>query len=58
LTPKEAIPYEQYDPRIEVIGNVKGKIEQLKVLDLYLMDQVLFPQMEINVLWSLEADSI
>jgi len=47
--PKEAILDESYDPRIEVIGNVKGKIEQVKLLDLDLMDQVLFPLMNIVV---------
>jgi hypothetical protein len=42
-TPKEAIPDEPYDPRIEIFGDVKGRTEQVKLLDLDLMDQVLFP---------------
>jgi hypothetical protein len=57
-TPKEAIPNESYDPRIKVIDDVKGKTKQVKLLDLDLMDQVLFPQMDINVFWGLEEDSI
>ena len=42
-TPKEEIRGEQYDPQIEIFGDVKGKTEQVKILDLDLVDQVLFP---------------
>jgi hypothetical protein len=58
LTPKEEIPDEPYDPRVEVMGDVKGKAEQEKLLDLDLTDQVLFPQMNISVFWDLAADSM
>jgi hypothetical protein len=57
LTPKEEIPHEPYDPRIKVMGDVKGKFEQEKLLDLELTDQVLFYQMNINVFWDLALDS-
>jgi hypothetical protein len=46
-SPKEAIPDEPYDPRIDIFRDVKGKTDQLKLMDLDLMDQVLFPQMNI-----------
>lgn len=58
MTPKEAIPYESYDPEVKVMGDVKGKGEQEKLLDLYLIDQVLFPQMNISVFWDLVVDSM
>jgi hypothetical protein len=40
---KDAIPDEPCDPRVKVIDDLKGKVEQVKNLDLYLTDQVLFP---------------
>jgi hypothetical protein len=40
------------------MGDVKGKAEQEKILDLDLTDQVLFPQMNISVFWDLVADSM
>jgi hypothetical protein len=45
--PKEDIPDEHYDPRIEFIVDVKGKIEKVKFLDLDLTEQVLFMLMNI-----------
>jgi hypothetical protein len=56
--PKEAIPDESCDPWVEIMGDVKGKAEQVKLLDLDLMDQVLFPQMNISVLWDLALDAL
>ena len=40
---KEAVPDKTYDPRFEVVGNLKGKVEHVKCLDLELTDLVLFP---------------
>jgi hypothetical protein len=57
-TPKEEIPDEPYDPRVKVMGDVKGKAKQAKLLDLDLTDQVLFPQMNISVFWDLAPDSM
>jgi hypothetical protein len=53
---KEAIPDDPYDPRIEVLGDVKGKVEQAKLLDLDLMDATLFPQMNIDVFWEMGSE--
>jgi hypothetical protein len=52
-SPKEKIPHEPCDPYVYIMGNVKGKAEQVKLLDLDLIDQVLFPQMNTSVLWDL-----
>jgi hypothetical protein len=41
--PKEAILDDLYDLRIDIFRDVKGKTKQVKLLDLDLMDQVLFP---------------
>jgi hypothetical protein len=57
LTPKEEIPDEPYDPRFEVMGYVKGNVEQEKLLKLDLTNQVLFPQTNISVFWDLVVDS-
>jgi hypothetical protein len=48
-TPKEEIPDEPYDPRIEIFKDVKGKIEKVNLLDLDLVEKVLFPKMNIDV---------
>jgi hypothetical protein len=56
--PKEAIPDESCDPWVEIMDDVKGKVEQVKLLDLDLTDQVLFPQMNISVLWDLSLDAM
>jgi hypothetical protein len=40
---KDAVPDEPYDPRVEVVGDLKGKVEQVKLLDLELIDPVFFP---------------
>jgi hypothetical protein len=55
---KESIPDEPYDPRIKIFEDFKEKTEKVKFLDLDLVDQVLFPQMSIDVLWDLDLDSI
>jgi len=46
---KYAVPDEPYDSRVEVIVDIKGKVEQVELLDLDLIDPVLFPQMNIDV---------
>jgi hypothetical protein len=58
LTFKESIPDELCDPQVEVMGDVKGKAEQVKLLDLDLTDQVLFPHLNISVFWDLTPDSM
>jgi hypothetical protein len=45
-------------PWVEVMGDLKGKVEQVKLLDLDLTDQVLFPQMNIDVFWSIAPDEL
>jgi hypothetical protein len=47
-----------YDPRIKIFGDVKGKTKKVRLLDLDLMDQVLFPQMNIIVFWDLVLDTL
>jgi hypothetical protein len=55
---KEAVPDEPCDPWVEVVGDLKGKVEQVKLLDLDLIDQVLFPQMNIDVFWNVAPDDM
>jgi hypothetical protein len=50
---KEEVLDELCDPQVEIIGDLKGKIENVKLLDLDLMDSTLFPQMHPNVFWEL-----
>jgi hypothetical protein len=40
------------------MDDFKGKARQVKLLDLDLMDQVLFPQMNISVFWDLAPDAL
>jgi hypothetical protein len=51
---KESIPYHPYDPKIEVLGDVKGKSEKTKILKLDLRDTMLFPQMNIDMFYEME----
>jgi hypothetical protein len=55
---KYAISDEPYDPRVEVMGDLKGKVEQVKLLDLDLIDHVFFPHMNIYVFWSISPDEL
>jgi hypothetical protein len=55
---KEAVPDEPYDPRVEVVGDLKGKVEHVKLLDLDLTDSVLFPQMNTDVFWEMAPDGL
>jgi hypothetical protein len=40
------------------MGDIKGKVEQVKLLNLDLKYQVLFPQMNIEILWSINLDEL
>jgi hypothetical protein len=42
---KEAVPNEPYDPRVNIVGDLKGKVEHVKTLYLDLIDSALFSQM-------------
>jgi hypothetical protein len=46
---KEAVPDEPCDPRVEVMGDLKGKVKQVKLLNLDLTDQVIFPHMWLHM---------
>jgi hypothetical protein len=46
---KDAVPDEPCDPRVEVVDDIKGKVEQVKILDLDLIDPFLFPHRNIDV---------
>jgi hypothetical protein len=46
---KDAVPDNPCDPRVKVMGDLKGKVEEVKLLDLDLTNPVLFPQMNIEV---------
>jgi hypothetical protein len=53
---KEVVLDETCDPRFEVMGDLKRKVEYVKILDLDLIDLVLFPQMHIDVFWEMALD--
>jgi hypothetical protein len=55
---KDVVPDDPYDPRVEVVGNLKGKVEHVKLLDLDLTDPVLFPQMHIDVFWDMVPNEL
>jgi hypothetical protein len=55
---KDAVPDEPYDPQVEVMGDIKGKVEQVKLLDLDLTNQVLFHQMSIDIFWSIAPNEL
>ena len=38
LVSKDAVSDESCDPRVEIVGDLKGKVEQVKPLDLDLTD--------------------
>jgi hypothetical protein len=40
------------------MGDIKGKVEQVKLLVLDLTDIVLFPQMNIDVFWDIASDGL
>jgi hypothetical protein len=49
---------EPCDPQVKIMGNLKGKVEQVKLLDLDLIDQVLFPPMNFSVFWDLAPNTM
>jgi hypothetical protein len=53
---KDEVSDEPCDPRVEIVGDLKGKVEQVKLLDLDLTDQFLFPQLNIDVFSSVSLD--
>jgi hypothetical protein len=53
---KEVVLDDIYDPRVNIIGDLKGKVENVKLLDLDLTDSTLFPQMHPDVFWELALD--
>jgi hypothetical protein len=55
---KDAVLDDLCDPQVEIMGDLKGKFEQVKLLNLNLIDQVLFPQMSIDLLWSVALDDL
>jgi hypothetical protein len=40
------------------VGDLKGKVEQVKLLDIELTDPFLFPQINIDVLWIISPDEL
>jgi hypothetical protein len=52
---KEEVADEPYDPRIEVLSDVKGKSKKTKILELDLTYTTLFPQMYIDVFYEMES---
>jgi hypothetical protein len=40
------------------VGDLKGKVEQVKLLDLDLIDPVFFPQMHIDVFWEMAPNEL
>jgi hypothetical protein len=52
------VPNEPCDPWVEIEGDLKGKVKQVKILDLDLTYQVSFPQMNIEIFWSVAPDDL
>jgi hypothetical protein len=55
---KDVVPDKPCDPQVKVVGDLKGKVEQVKLLDLDLIDQVLFPHMNIDVFCTIAPDEL
>jgi hypothetical protein len=49
---------EPCDPRVKVMGDLKGKVEHVKLLDLELIDPALFPHMNIDVFWEMDPNEL
>jgi hypothetical protein len=49
---------EPYDPRVEVVGNLKGKVKHVKLLNIDLTNLVLLPKMNILVFWEMDPDEL
>ena len=39
---KEEVPDEPYNPQVKIMGDLKGKVEHIKLLNLDLIDSSLF----------------
>jgi hypothetical protein len=57
LVLEEAVLDDPYDPRIEVLDDVKGKSKKKRLLDLDLTKMTLFPQMNIDVFCEMDYGS-
>jgi hypothetical protein len=57
---KDAVPDEPCDPWVAIMGDLKGKVEKVKLLDLDLdlNGKVLFPQMNIDAFLSVSPDDL
>jgi hypothetical protein len=55
---KDAVPSKTYDPRVKVVGDLKGKVEHVKILNIDLTSPVLFPQMNIDVFLEMAPDGL
>jgi len=55
---KEVVPDDPYDPRVKIVGDLKGKVEHVKLLNIDLTNSALFPQMHTNVFWEMALDGI
>jgi hypothetical protein len=55
---KDAVLDEPCDPQVEIVGDLKGKVKKVKLLDLDLTNQVLFPQMNIYFSWTVSLDEM
>jgi hypothetical protein len=58
IVPKDAVPDEPYELQVEVVGDLKGKVEHVKLLDLDLTEPFLFPQMHIDVFLEMVPDQL
>jgi hypothetical protein len=55
---KGVVPNEPCNPRVKVMGDLKGKVEKFKLSELDLIDLVFFPQLNIDVFWSITPDDL
>lgn len=46
--PKPAVPADVHDPRVDILGDLQGKVEQARLVDIYFSDSDLFPQMRVD----------
>jgi hypothetical protein len=55
---KDEVLDEPCEPQVEVVGDLKRKVEQVNLLYLDLTDKVIFPQMNIDIFWSISLDML
>jgi hypothetical protein len=46
---KEVVPDEPCDPPVEIVGDLKGKVDHVKIPGLNLTNSVLFPHMHTTI---------